>query len=372
MRVTPGAIPLLEEAVHVLRRAPLATLVCHLLGTTPFALALLLFWNDVNNPHTSDTAVARESLVLALLLVWMNCWRAVFAGRLRRQLSASADTPWTWRRTWNLIAGQAFLGATKLVVMPLAALTVFGFAWTVAFYRSATALADRRDLDPVQLIAQRAAPRRPRSPSELAHTAHRRLPRPALYPQPGAHPGDASPAHPGAHRLRIAIQPQRPLLHFHAAVFVGHAGRFLDDFRPLHASSLLPAQFLRRIHHHRRRHPRGRAHAHRRAGHPVGAGSHPRLCRRASAAIATVGPPGHAVHRVRLAVARSGRRQTAGYSLAGARDRPPHRRPEIHRPRHRQSHRRLLRLAAQAVRGGRCSARRRASHQTACTGASTF
>jgi hypothetical protein len=154
MRVTPGAIPLLEEAVHVLRRAPLATLVCHLLGTAPFALALLLFWNDVNNPHTSDTAVARESLVLALLLVWMNCWRAVFAGRLRRQLSASADTPWTWRRTWNLIAGQAFLGATKLVVMPLAALTVFGFAWTVAFYRSATALADRSDLDPVQLIAQ--------------------------------------------------------------------------------------------------------------------------------------------------------------------------------------------------------------------------
>ena len=152
MRVTPGAIPLLEEAVHVLRRAPRTSLVCHLLGTTPFALALLLFWNDVNNPHTSDATVGRESVVLALLLVWMNCWRAVFAGRLRRQLSASADTPWTWRRTWNLVAGQAFLGATKLVVWPLAALTIFGFAWTVAFYRSATALADRADLDPAQLI----------------------------------------------------------------------------------------------------------------------------------------------------------------------------------------------------------------------------
>ena len=154
MRVAPGAIPLLEEAVHLLRRAPRTTLVCHLLGTAPFALALLLFWNDINNPHTADAAVGRESVVLALLLVWMNCWRAVFAGRLRRQLSASADTPWTWRRTWNLLAGQAFLGATKLIVFPLAALTIFGFAWTVAFYRSATALADRADLDPVQLIAR--------------------------------------------------------------------------------------------------------------------------------------------------------------------------------------------------------------------------
>jgi hypothetical protein len=154
MRVTPGAIPLLEEAVHLLRRAPRTALVCHLLGTTPFALALLLFWNDVNNPHTSDATVGRESVVLALLLVWMNCWRAIFAGRLRRQLSASADTSWTWRRAWNLVAGQAFLSATKLVVLPLAALTIFGLAWTVAFYRSATALADRADLDPVQLIAR--------------------------------------------------------------------------------------------------------------------------------------------------------------------------------------------------------------------------
>jgi hypothetical protein len=149
-----AAIPLLEDAVHLLRRAPLATLVCHLVGTAPFALALLLFWNDVNNPHTADSTVARESVVLALLLVWMNCWRAVFAGRLRRQLSATADTPWTWQRTWNLLAGQAFLGATKLIVLPLAAVSIFRFAWTVAFYRSASALADRPDLDPLQLIAR--------------------------------------------------------------------------------------------------------------------------------------------------------------------------------------------------------------------------
>ncbi len=152
--VNPGPIPLLEEAVHVLRRTPRSTLVCHLLGTMPFALAVLLFWNDVNNPHTSDATVGRDSVVLTLLLVWMNCWRAVFAGRLRRQLSASADTPWTWPRIWNLVAGQAFLGATKLVLLPLSLLTLFGFAWTVAFYRSATALADRGDLDPTGIMAR--------------------------------------------------------------------------------------------------------------------------------------------------------------------------------------------------------------------------
>jgi hypothetical protein len=151
---TGGAIPLLEEAVHVLRRAPRTALVCHVLGATPLVLALLLFWNDVNNVHTSDSTVGRDSMVLALLLVWMNCWRAVFAGRLRRQLSAAPDTPWTWRRVWNLMAGQAFLAATKLVILPLSLVTIFGFAWTVAFYRSATALADRAEFDPLQLMAR--------------------------------------------------------------------------------------------------------------------------------------------------------------------------------------------------------------------------
>ena len=150
------ALPLLEEAVHLLRRTPLSTLVCHVLGTAPFALALLLFWNDVNNLHTPDSTLMRESMVLALLLVWMNCWRAVFAGRMRRQLSATSDKPWTWRRTWNLFACQAFLGATKLVALPAAIISIVGFAWTVAFYRSAATLADRADLDPIEVMRKAA------------------------------------------------------------------------------------------------------------------------------------------------------------------------------------------------------------------------
>src|ERR1035441_3361691 len=49
-----GAIPLLEDAVRLLRRAPLATLLCHLVGSAPLALGLLIFWNDVTNTRTSN------------------------------------------------------------------------------------------------------------------------------------------------------------------------------------------------------------------------------------------------------------------------------------------------------------------------------
>ena len=163
-----GAIPALEDAVRLLRQAPLATLLCHWVGSAPFALVAMWCWNDLTNPRTLDSTGALESFALALLLAWMNCWRAVFAGRLRRQLSGagtltssagglaagSIPTPWTTGRLWRMVASQSFFGATKLVIMPLAWLTVFPLASTVAFYRNVAVLADREDLDPLQLMAK--------------------------------------------------------------------------------------------------------------------------------------------------------------------------------------------------------------------------
>ena len=149
-----SALSLLEEAVHLLRLAPLSTTVLHFLGSAPFALGVLRYWSDITNPRTSDLTCAAESLALVLLLVWMNCWRAVYAGRLRRGLSATPETRWNRRRIWNLIAGQTFLGATKLMMMPLALLVVFPLAPTVAFYRNTAVLGDREDLDLLRVMSR--------------------------------------------------------------------------------------------------------------------------------------------------------------------------------------------------------------------------
>src|SRR5579862_7059905 len=131
-----SAVTLLEEAGHLLRHVPLDTLLCHWIGSAPFALAVLLFWNDQSH-NNSDSRCAAGALVLALLLVWMNCWRAVYAGRLHRMLSGAADRPWDGARVRNLIANQAFLAGVKMVLLPLALLAVFPFATTVAFFRNA-------------------------------------------------------------------------------------------------------------------------------------------------------------------------------------------------------------------------------------------
>jgi len=149
-----GPLALLEDAAHLLRRASLDTLLCHWIGSVPLALALLVFWNHLTHPPVPDLACAAGSLGVALLLIWMNCWRAVFSSRLHRQLSGAPGRPWNRRRVWRLLANQAFLAATKLLMLPLALAAVYPFVRVVAFYRYAPVLADREDLDPLGVISQ--------------------------------------------------------------------------------------------------------------------------------------------------------------------------------------------------------------------------
>jgi hypothetical protein len=152
-----GVLDLLEEAVHALRAAPLSTVVSHWIGSAPFALGLLIFWNDMTQLRasgTSDSTCAFEAIALTLLLLWMNCWRAVFAGRLHRQLGGRPELPWTRRRLLRLVSSQAFFGGTKPLAMALAAGVALPLPWMAAFYRSAAVLADREDLDLPQLMAK--------------------------------------------------------------------------------------------------------------------------------------------------------------------------------------------------------------------------
>jgi len=150
----PGPIALLEDGAQLLRSASLDTLLCHWIGSAPLALFLLFFWNDVTHPPVSDLACAAESLAAALLLIWMNCWRSVFAGRLHALLSGSSQPRRTTREVWNLVASQAALASTKPFLLPLSLIAVFPFIGTISFYRTASVLAGRGGLDPLAVIAK--------------------------------------------------------------------------------------------------------------------------------------------------------------------------------------------------------------------------
>ncbi len=148
-----GAIRTLEEALSLLREGSLRLIVLHWIGSVPFALGLMLAWGFITSPRSSDAAWAGLSLVLALLLIWMNCWRAVFSGKLRSLLSDSPDAPWSPRRVFEVAAVQCFSAATKLIVLPFSMLIVFPWAAAIAFYRGLAMLAgSRADLAPRRLM----------------------------------------------------------------------------------------------------------------------------------------------------------------------------------------------------------------------------
>jgi len=135
------AIPLLEEAVHLLRKTPLFLLSVYFIGTSPFLLGLFYFWADMSRSADARSYHAAASLGLAMLYIWMKCWHGVFAARIKEKISSESLPQWSFQRVLALAANQTLIHATAFFILPLAALVLIPFGWCYAFYQNATVLA---------------------------------------------------------------------------------------------------------------------------------------------------------------------------------------------------------------------------------------
>ena len=170
------AIEVIEEAIHVLRGAGVRAVVLAGTGAIPFALGMLLFWRDMTHFSRNAELCARDSFLLVVLLLWMNVWRGVFASTLHAQLTgapATASAGFT-----RLLGVHLLLGNCKLLLMPLAVMTVLPLPRVVAFFRIATTLAavDRDDLSNTAAKARKlAACLAQPVPAHFAPGIHRRV-----------------------------------------------------------------------------------------------------------------------------------------------------------------------------------------------------
>lgn len=135
-----GALDLIEEAVHLLRTAPVATLAIYYAGTMPFVLGFLFFWADMSRDPFASGHLADASLAMGLLFLWMKFWQTVFAQRIRAQRAAHAAPRLGLRRGTRIFLIQTVLQPFGLFLIPLALVTVLPFAWVYAFYQNVTAL----------------------------------------------------------------------------------------------------------------------------------------------------------------------------------------------------------------------------------------
>ena len=146
-----SAILLLEEAVHLLRRAPISLLSTYYIGTLPFILGLFYFWADMSRSADARSYHAVASLGIALLYIWMKCWHVAFAARVKMNISGQTLPQWSYQRILSLAATQTLIHATAFFILPLAALIAIPFGWCYAFYQNVTAEAITELSDPKAL-----------------------------------------------------------------------------------------------------------------------------------------------------------------------------------------------------------------------------
>src|SRR5580698_7976778 len=132
-RLGKNSLDLIEEATHLLRTAPAATLAVYFLGTIPFVLGLLFFWADMSRSPLASQHLAGASLGMAVLFFWMKFWQSVFARRVRAQAAGEPFPRFTLRASGRMFFTQAIIQPLGLLLLPLALIPALPFPWVYAF-----------------------------------------------------------------------------------------------------------------------------------------------------------------------------------------------------------------------------------------------
>jgi hypothetical protein len=149
-----GGFDLMEEAFHLLRSTPAATLAMYYVGTIPFVMGLLYFWSDMSQSAFAYDRLGTSALGVALLYFWAKVWQSIFARRLLAQRSFGTAEGAAGVRLAEqaglvpMVCAQAAIHATGLFVWPIGLALLLPFGWINAFYQSATVIgvADDRTL----------------------------------------------------------------------------------------------------------------------------------------------------------------------------------------------------------------------------------
>lgn len=151
----PGALEYIEEAVHVLRRAPVTLFLPYCIGTLPFLIAFLLFWNDMAYSGLARRTLPTAALSLTLLYLWMKCWQSVFTYHLHAFMSGTPAPGISFKQIKTLIQRQTFWHATAFIIMGPAILITIPLGRAVAFYQNITIL-DIRETTQSETFLERA------------------------------------------------------------------------------------------------------------------------------------------------------------------------------------------------------------------------
>ena len=132
----------MEEAVRLLRAAPLSAWLAYFAGTVPCMLGALYFLSDMSRSAYAAERLVQSSVAMGTVWLWMKCCQAVFTCRLRAGLLLLDPPRWTPARLARLAVAQIAIQPAGLIVRLIALQLVIPYIWTATFFQNVTVLGD--------------------------------------------------------------------------------------------------------------------------------------------------------------------------------------------------------------------------------------
>ena len=137
-----GAVEVMEEAVALLRRAPVEIPAAYYIGTLPFVLGMLYFWTDMSTSPFAQARLPGAAFGMALLYLWMKLWQSVFAARVLAHISGEQPPRFPLRRILRMFAIQTAWQPFGLFAIPISFLLMLPFGWVFAYYHNLAVTGD--------------------------------------------------------------------------------------------------------------------------------------------------------------------------------------------------------------------------------------
>ena len=138
-----GALDILEESVHLIRRAPMRLLLQYYLGTFPFVVGFLYFWADMSRGPFAHRHISEAALGVSLLYIWMKTWQSVYCSNLYSRLTAQQEQNFSVKRVLRIVITQMILQPYSLFLFPISIFVILTFA----FFQNVLVIGDGSDLN---------------------------------------------------------------------------------------------------------------------------------------------------------------------------------------------------------------------------------
>ena len=147
MRTDRTGLVLIEEAVQLLRTAPVTVFALYCGGTVPFLLALFSFCTEMSYSRDAGAKCTTSAVLVALAYCWMKGMEVFCCRELVRAYTGNIDRWWEPKTMLSIWSRQIAFQPLGLFIRPLAWLLLFPVTYVSAFFQNLTVLGGARRND---------------------------------------------------------------------------------------------------------------------------------------------------------------------------------------------------------------------------------